>query len=90
VLDFVLDGKNYRNGSPPIQSASGALGAGEPFGSGASSSMRRSRPSVSSQEARALLAFGLAVWTFDVSAFTRPVSATTWGAAVIDSHPGKP
>jgi hypothetical protein len=42
------------------------------------------------QESRVLLAFGLAAWVFAVSAFTRPVSATTWGAAVIGSHPGSP
>jgi hypothetical protein len=42
------------------------------------------------QESRVLLAFGLAAWGFAASAFTRPVSATTWGAAVIGSHPGSP
>lgn len=73
----------------PIQRASGALGAGEPF-------VRRIEarcvdPALGlDQESGGLLAFGLAAWVFAVSAFTRPVSATTCGAAVIGSHPGRP
>jgi hypothetical protein len=42
------------------------------------------------QVSRFFLIFGLAAWVFAASAFTRPVSATTWGAAEIGSHPGSP
>jgi hypothetical protein len=42
------------------------------------------------QESRGLSGFGLAAWVFAASAFTRPASAATWGAAVIGPHTGNP
>ena len=42
------------------------------------------------QESGAPLPFGLVGLVFAASAFTRPVSAATWGTAAMGSHPGNP
>ena len=69
--------------------AIGALVAGEPFGRRIE--LDAKIPALGlNQEARALLAFGVARWFVAVSAFTRPVSVAAWGAVAMGSHPGKP
>jgi len=75
--------------SHPIQSARGHW-VRVSLRSGASKLGAKHPPLGLNQEFRAFVGFDREALSFAATAFTRPVSATTCGAAVIGSHPGSP